>query len=84
MVEFISADLWIDPGFRLASTDNNKRNLQESGCFLHFRLVTVKKKKQDFSVILCVEYHDKMLKFLDWKKSFFGHFFKSEKLKWKP
>ena len=64
MVEFISGDLWTDPGFRLASTNNNKGNLKESGYFLHFRLVTVK-KKQDFSVMLCVEYHDKTLKFLN-------------------
>ena len=34
--------------------------------------------------MLCAGYDDKILKLLNWKKSFLKHFCKSKKLKWKP
>ena len=47
-------------------------------------LMVLKGLKQIFCLMLCVECDDKMLKFPNRKKSFYIHFCKSEKLKWKP
>ena len=49
---------------------------------MYFRLVTAKKAKFLCNIMCLIWQQD--VKAFNLKKSFFGHFCKSEKLKWKP